>query len=143
MSEPIIRMPLRVRYHECDGQKIVFNAWYLAYADIALTEAARTLFGNYSALEERGSDVVVAESTVRFLGSASFDDELLIDVWTTHFGNTSMVLRFDVNKVVSRDSTELITQVTSRYVWIDPATHKPKAPPTDIREAFVAHLAEN
>jgi acyl-CoA thioester hydrolase len=137
MTSPIARVPLRVRYHECDGQKIVFNAWYLAYADIALTEAARTLFGSYSALEARGSDVVVAESTVRFLGSASFDDELLIDVWTTHFGNTSMALRFDVLR-----SDELITQVTSRYVWIDPATHKPKAPPADIREAFVAHLAE-
>src|SRR3954447_1695276 len=113
MTTPIARVPLSVRYHECDGQKIVFNAWYLAYADIALTEAARVLFGSYSALEARGSDVVVAESTVRFLGSASFDDELLIDVWTTHFGNTSMVLRFDVTR-----ENEIIPQVTSRYVWV-------------------------
>ena len=141
MSEPIARVPLRVRYHECDGQKIVFNAWYLAYADIALTEAARVLFGSYSALEERGSDVVVAESTVRFLGSAGFDDELLIDVWTTHFGTTSMVLRFDVTRADAEGGPALITQVTSRYVWVDTATMKPKAPPTDIREAFVAHLA--
>jgi len=136
MSTPIARVPLRVRYHECDGQKIVFNAWYLAYADIALTEAARVLFGSYGALEERGSDVVVAESTVRFLGSAGFDDELVIDVWTKHFGNTSMVLRFDIAR-----NGELITEVTSRYVWVDTGTMKPKAPPADIREAFVTHPA--
>ena len=129
-------MPLRVRYHECDGQKIVFNAWYLAYADIALTEAARELFGSYDALHEQGADVVVAEANVRYLGSAGFDDELVIDVWTKSFGNTSMVLRFDVNK-----NGALVTQVTSRYVWVDPQTLKPKAPPTNIREAFVAHLA--
>lgn len=136
MTSPIVRVPLRVRYHECDGQQIVFNAWYLAYADIALTEAARALFGSYAELEKRGADVVVAESTVRFLSSASFDDELIIDVWTQHFGNTSMVLRFDVTKDGS-----LITQVTTRYVWVDTVAHKPKAPPAEVREAFVAHLA--
>ena len=134
MTDPIVRVPIRVRYHECDGQKIVFNAWYLAYADIALTEAARTLFGSYDALEAKGADVVVAEANVRYLGSAGFDDELLVDVWTQHLGNTSMVLRFDVTK-----NGELICQVTNRYVWVDTETLKPKAPPTDVREAFAAH----
>lgn len=133
--EPIVRMPLRVRYHECDGQKIVFNAWYLAYADMALTEGARVLFGSYDELAARGADVVVAEANVRYLGSAGFDDELVVAVWTQHFGNTSMVLRFDMTK-----NSELICQVTSRYVWVDTETLKPKAPPTDIREAFTAHL---
>ncbi len=135
MTEPIIRMPLRVRYHECDGQKIVFNAWYLAYADIALTEAARVLFGSYDELAARGVDVVVAEANVRYLGSAGFDDELVIDVWTQHLGNTSMVLRFDVTK-----DGGLITQVTSRYVWVDTESLKPKAPPIEVREAFAQHL---
>ncbi len=137
MSEPIVRTPIRVRYHECDGQKIVFNAWYLAYADIALTEAARELFGSYGALEATGSDVVVAEANVRYLGSAGFDDELIVEVWTQRLGNTSMVLRFDITK-----NGELITQVTTRYVWVDTETHKPKAPPTEVREAFAAHLLE-
>ncbi len=135
MTEPIIRMPLRVRYSECDGQKIVFNAWYLTYADIALTEAARALFGSYDELNAKGVDVVVAEANVRYRGSAGFDDELLIDVWTQHLGNTSMVIRFDIAR-----SGELITQVTSRYVWVDSESLKPKAPPTDVREAFARHL---
>ena len=133
--EPIVRMPLRVRYHECDAQKIVFNAWYLAYADIALTEAARALFGSYEELTARGADVVVAEATVRYLGSAGFDDDLTIDVWTQHLGNTSMVLRFDVRK-----NGELITQVTSRYVWVDTQTLKPMPPLAEVREAFARHL---
>lgn len=135
-AEPIVRMPLRVRYHECDAQKIVFNAWYLAYADMALTEAARALFGSYDELAARGADVVVAEANVRYLGSAGFDDELLIAVWTQHLGNTSMVLRFDVTR-----SGELISRVTNRYVWVDTDTLKPKAPPTEVREAFARHPA--
>ncbi|WP_019873767.1 acyl-CoA thioesterase [Sporichthya polymorpha] len=137
MSEPIVRAPIRVRYHECDGQKIVFNAWYLAYADIAVTEAARALFGSYAALEAKGADIVVAEANVRYFGSAGFDDELIVEVWTERLGNTSMVLRFDVMK-----NGELITRVTTRYVWVDTETLKPKAPPTEVREAFAAHLLE-
>lgn len=30
--------PLRVRYSEINGQKIVFNAHYLTYLDVAVTD---------------------------------------------------------------------------------------------------------
>ena len=45
MSQPFIYR-LRVRYHECDGQKIVFNARYAEYIDIAALEYSRRLFGS-------------------------------------------------------------------------------------------------
>ena len=45
LSAPF-RHRLRVRYHECDPQGIVFNANYLAYADIAITELYRDAFGS-------------------------------------------------------------------------------------------------
>ena len=35
------RHPIRVRYNECDPQGHVFNANYLAYFDIAMTELWR------------------------------------------------------------------------------------------------------
>jgi DNA polymerase (family 10) len=37
------RHPLRVRFHECDPQGIVFNANFLAYADIAITEHSQAV----------------------------------------------------------------------------------------------------
>ena len=46
MGEPF-RHSLRVRYHECDPQGIVFNANYLAYHDIAVTELWREAFGSW------------------------------------------------------------------------------------------------
>jgi acyl-CoA thioesterase FadM len=42
MGEPF-RHRLRVRYHECDPQGVVFNANYLAYFDIALIERDGTV----------------------------------------------------------------------------------------------------
>ena len=47
---------LRVRYGECDPQGIVFNANYLSYFDITVTELWRaTELGSWQAMVERGA----------------------------------------------------------------------------------------
>ena len=82
---------LRVRYHECDAQGVVFNAHYFAFFDITLTELWRAAFGSYAAMLEQGTDVVVAEASARFRAPARFDDELDIAMAVEHLGTTSMV----------------------------------------------------
>ncbi len=44
----------------------MFNAHYLAYFDISMTELWRAAFGSYKAMMERGFDLVVAEAQIRF-----------------------------------------------------------------------------
>ena len=61
-------------------QGVVFNAHYLAYFDVGITELWRAAFGSYEAMIERGVDVVVAEAHLRFARSARFDDELTLEV---------------------------------------------------------------
>ena len=61
MSEPF-RHRLRVRYNECDPQGVVFNANYLTYFDLTMTELWREL-GGYQAMVDAGVDMVVAEAT--------------------------------------------------------------------------------
>ena len=51
MPEPFVHT-FRVRYHECDAQGIVFNANWLSYFDVTLTEWFRAMFGSYGALVE-------------------------------------------------------------------------------------------
>jgi acyl-CoA thioester hydrolase len=82
---------LRVRYNECDAQGHVFNANYLVYFDIVLTELWREALGSYEALTADGLDLVVAETGVRFRAPARFDDELEIALEVERLGNTSMV----------------------------------------------------
>ena len=55
---------------------VVFNAHYLAYFDVSITELWRAAFGGYQAMLDRGIDMVVAEAQLRFHASARFDDEL-------------------------------------------------------------------
>lgn len=108
---------LRVRYGECDAQGVVFNAHYLAYVDIAITELWREAFGSYDAMLERGVDVVVAEAHLRFRSPARFDDLLRIEVLVEQLGTTSIVTRHRM----FRDDDELV-EVEIRHVTVDPQT---------------------
>jgi|SRR5579875_2145373 len=119
MGEAAFEHRLRVRYAECDPQGVVFNAHYLAFADHALTELWRELFGGYAAMLERGVDVVVAEAHVRFRGPARFDEELRIAVAVAHLGTTSMTLR---NEITRAGDGAPVAEVEVRYVWVERAT---------------------
>ena len=135
MPDPFVHH-LRVRYHECDAQGIVFNANWLTYFDVTLTEWFREAFGSYRALmEEFGSDVVLAETTVRFRGSASFDEDLTISAEVERLGNTSMVARFTAR----RDGEALVVGRTV-YVFVDPATMAKQPIPNPVRERLAPYV---
>ncbi|WP_020673569.1 acyl-CoA thioesterase [Amycolatopsis nigrescens] len=133
-----VRMPLRVRYHECDGQGIVFNANYLAYVDMATFDLSKELFGTHAKLLETGFDMVVAESNVRYLAGCHFDDELMVNGYLTHLGRTSMIFDFEI-----RRGEELVTEVKNRYVWVRTDTLRPAPPPDHVREIFAARLTRS
>ena len=69
---------LRVRFNECDPQGVVFYANYLMYVDVAMTEFWREAIGGYAAMRDSGTDVMVAEATLRYRESARFDGALSI-----------------------------------------------------------------
>ena len=125
----------RVRYHECDAQGIVFNANWLTYFDVTLTEWFREVFGSYDALVESGSDVVLAETTVRFRGSARFDDELAVAVQIERFGNTSMVAAF-----TARRGDEVLTEGRTVYVWVDTKTMAKQQIPAEARDRLAPYV---
>jgi acyl-CoA thioester hydrolase len=120
---------LRVRYHECDAQGIVFNANHFAFFDVALTELWREAFGSYGLMVERGVDVVVAEAGASFLGPARFDDELDISLRVTKLGTTSMV----TETRTTRADGELLVEGSIRHVCVDPATLLKQPFPGDVR----------
>lgn len=110
---PAFHHRIRVRYNECDQQNAVFNANYLVYCDVAITELWREAFGSYGAMEKLGVDLVVAESNVRYLKPARFDDEIDIAVTIERLGNTAMTTRFDITR-----GQEAIAIATLRHVFI-------------------------
>ncbi|MGH2838486.1 MAG: acyl-CoA thioesterase [Thermoleophilaceae bacterium] len=135
VAEKVFKHTLRVRYSECDPQGVVFNANYVAYFDVILTELWREALGSYQDMVEGGTDMVVAEVNVRFLGPARFDDEVDFEARLTRLGETSMSTRID-----SSTNGAPVVQGEIRHVFIDPAT-KTKAPiPENIRAALQPYL---
>ncbi|MET8846173.1 thioesterase family protein [Amycolatopsis sp. NPDC004625] len=134
---PLVEMPLRVRYHECDGQGIVFNAHYLAYVDMCAFEAEKALFGSHDEFLAHRTDVVVAEANLKFHAPARYDDELVVSQYLTHLGTTSLIFDFEI-----RRGDTAIAAATVRYVFIDPATLRPAAPPDAVRKVYADLLGD-
>jgi len=135
MPAPFVHR-LRVRYGECDPQGVVFNANFIMYFDVALTELWREAIGRYDAMLEAGTDMVVAEARARYLAPAGFDDELDIELRITRLGNTGMTTEL----VVRRDDATVV-EGEMRHVFIDPATKLKKPMPNEIRAAMELYLA--
>jgi acyl-CoA thioester hydrolase len=122
---------LRVRYGECDPQGIVFNANYLAYFDIAVTELWREAIGPWHEMVERGVDVVVAEANVRFRRPARFDDVITLGARVGGFGTTSMTTEIDI-----RRDGELLVDGWLRQVFVDAKTWQKTDIPPWARDAL-------
>jgi acyl-CoA thioester hydrolase len=122
---------VRVRYHECDQQGHVFNAHYLAFFDMAITELFRDAIGGYMEMVERGVDIVVAEAHVRYLGAARFDDVLDIEVEVAELGTTSMRSAYTV-----RREERVVTTGWARHVFVDTPAMTKRPIPEDIRAAL-------
>ena len=127
------RYKLRVRFNECDPQRVAFNANYLTYIDIAITDLYRQHFDDSYAevMESNGVDVVVAEANLKFLAPARFDQEIEVALTIERLGNTSM----EISSLISSDGDELVT-AELRYVFVDIASWKKTPIPGQIRETM-------
>lgn len=86
---------LRVRYSEIDGQKIVYNAHYLTYLDLAFTEYFRAIGIQF--VEASAFDTALVKATLEYRRPARLDDLLDIHVSIARLGNTSFTGRFRIS----------------------------------------------
>jgi acyl-CoA thioester hydrolase len=125
---------LRVRFHECDPQGVVFNAHYFMYFDVALTEMWRAAFGSYQTVVDQGTDVVVVEAAATYRASACFDEEIEIELGIARLGTTSMTTAC----AVRRDG-ELLVEGRLVHVFVDPATMAKQTIPEHVRAGLVPY----
>jgi acyl-CoA thioester hydrolase len=135
VPEPF-RHRLRVRYSECDPQGHVFNARYLEYFDIGMTEIWRETIGPYdAAMDASGVDMVVAEASIRYFASLQFDQEFDLELLVTHMGTTSMVTSIAIVDVEGNRSAE----GEIRHVFIEKGSARKTPIPGDVRAALAPY----
>jgi acyl-CoA thioester hydrolase len=123
---------LRVRYGECDAQKVVFNARYGDYVDVAVNEFFRAL-GFADALVNGELDFQLVKQTTEWKASARFDQVLALSIRVQRLGNTSFTLRTDFRV---RGDDRLIAFVETVYVLVDSKTLKKTPLPDAVRAAM-------
>lgn len=80
-------------------QGVVFNAHYLAYFDVALTEYWEALTGARNADGDGVFEhLYVVKSVIDYHASARFDDVVDIGVRTARLGRASMTCHFEIHR---------------------------------------------
>jgi acyl-CoA thioester hydrolase len=126
-----LRHRLRVRYSDCDPQGVLFNANYLTYFDIAITELWREAMGSYQAMHEIGVDLVVAEATVRYRAPVRFDAEVDLIATVSRLGNTSLTTAIAIDSELGRHADGEI-----RHVFVELGGTGKTPMPDRVREAL-------
>lgn len=129
------RYYLRVRYGECDAQKVAFNARYGDYVDLAATEFLRAL-GYGEQLIDGTLDYQLVRQTTEWKAPARFDEVIEAAVRCTRIGTTSFVLATEF-RIAGREA--LIATAETVYVMIDARGKTPV--PDDLRAALERGVA--
>ena len=130
------RYYLRVRYLECDAQKVVFNSRYGEYVDVAMNELLRAA-GLHEAFTRGPLDFQLVKQTIEWKAPAHFDEVLELSMRTTSLGNTSFTVAVDF-RVAGRDA--VIARIETVYVLVDARTLTKTPLPDHVRRAL-AHGA--
>ena len=126
------RMPLRVRWAEVDKQGVVFNAHYLLYCYVCVTEYWRAVGVHYpDDFVAQGHDLFVRKSTIEYFSAAYYDDELEICGRIARLGNSSM--RFVVEIYRRRQYEAVLITAELIYVYTELASRTSQQIPYEMR----------
>jgi len=126
------RYYLRVRYGECDAQKVVYNARYGDYVDLAATEFLRALgFGDD--VIQGVLDYQLVKQTFEWKQPARFDQVLEVAVAATRLGTTSFTLHSEF-RIAGNERP--IASAETVYVLVDSVTLQKRELPADFRAAL-------
>jgi acyl-CoA thioester hydrolase len=126
------RYYLRVRYQECDAQKVVFNARYGEYMDLAVGEFIRAI-GYGKEMVSGELDYQLVKQTTEWKAPARYDDVLEITVQARRLGTTSFTLAAEF-RIDGRP--EVIAAIETVYVLVEGATLAKRPLPEALRRAL-------
>jgi acyl-CoA thioester hydrolase len=131
------RMPLRVRWAEVDRQGVVFNAHYLLYADVCVTEYWRAVGLCYPEdFAPLGSDLYVRKATVDYRAAAVYDDALDVCGRIARIGTSSLLFTVELFRHGALDAPLVAVELV--YVYVDAAGRTPRRVDDVVRERIRA-----
>jgi acyl-CoA thioester hydrolase len=127
----VFEFPVTVRYLEVDQQGVVFNAWYLAWFDEAMTAFVAARGMPYDDLVALGCDVQLVHTELDWHDAVRWNDPVVVAVSTARLGTTSFTLDFQV-----RRGGDVVVDGRTVYVVVDVDGGGTWALPDEVRAAL-------
>lgn len=129
---------VRVRYGECDMQRVVFNANYFVYCDDAVDCWIRFALadqllaaGTTTDLHALGFDFMLKKTELTWYAPVKFAETAQLHCAVTRWGRSS----FEV-AIAGKVEDEVRFDAVITYVSIDPITQRPTSIPDLVRRAL-------
>lgn len=87
---------IRVRYAETDQMGVVYHANYLVWCEVGRTDFIRRFGLTYAEMERQGLRLAVSDASLRFLGSARYDDEIRVATSLAAVRSRALVFRYEI-----------------------------------------------
>jgi acyl-CoA thioester hydrolase len=120
---------LRVRYAESDQMGVVYHANYLVWCEIGRTDLIRRFGMSYAELERQGVALAVSEASLRYHGSARYDDRIRVETRLAEV--RSRAVAFDY-LIANADTGERLVTARTVLVSLDGAG-RPTMLPAEFR----------
>jgi acyl-CoA thioester hydrolase len=127
---------LRVRYAETDQMGVVYHANYLVWCELGRTDLIRKLGKPYSAFEKEGVRLAVSEVTMRFKGSARYDDAIHVFTTLTDVRSRSVTFAY---RIVHAERGDTLVTATTALIALD-LNGRPISMPADMRSMLAAAI---
>ncbi|MBE7560123.1 acyl-CoA thioesterase [bacterium] len=125
MVPPSSTARLRVRYSDIDALGTYYNSRALEWFEVARLQWLRDVGRPYREIEAAGYHLPVTEAHLRFLGRATFDDELVLSTRVQREGRAAV--RFQV-RVTHAETGAPVCEGYTIHAFTD-AAGKPLRPP--------------
>ncbi len=119
---------VRVRYAETDQMGVVYHANYLVWCEIGRTDFIRALGRSYADIERDGVTLAVSDAALRFLGSARYDDRVLVHTRLEELRSRGMKFAY---RLVHGDTGRTLVTATTSLIALD-ANGRPARLPTAV-----------
>ena len=93
---PAVAVQVPVSYFQYDQQGVVFNMWYFAWFDDAMTQFLGEVGYPYPVMNADGLDVQLVHTEADWRDAVRYGEQVTVDVSTQRVGSTSFTLSFAV-----------------------------------------------
>ena len=127
------RVKHRVTYAKTDQMGVVYHGNYAEFYEIGRAELMRSVGFPYIELEKRGIQMPILDLHSKFIGSALYDEEIIIEA-IVYEKLPGVRIRFDYK--IYNEQEKLINEGYTTLCCIDAVTKRPIRLPNEIWETL-------